>query len=333
MTEAPGPGEKAKALRHELRRALDRVPGADRRSRLESRDSEQDIGREWRSESEARRAGIVDVCLAAGARAGEALRALSEGVKVLAPATDAGKAIDRVRYALYAIEKEIVGMLPRARQWRLCVLITESACRHRDWIDVASEAVAGGADCLQLREKDLTDRELTSRARRLVDICGQRADVIINDRCDVALASGAAGVHLGADDLGPSDARRVLGGSALIGVTCRDVEQAAAAKEASADYVGIGPLFESATKNAGEAKGAGAFASIARDPRVASMPHLAISGITPERVPALLDAGVRGIAVCSAVCGSPEPREACRELISTMERQIHPELPEATPCQ
>ena len=113
---------------------------------------------------------------------------------------------------------------------RLYVLITESICRS-PWLQVAEEALRGGADCLQLREKDLDPGEVLARARLVVELCRRhRAISIINDRPDIALLSGADGVHLGQQDLPPTEARRLLGPDKLIGVSTHNLEQARAAR-------------------------------------------------------------------------------------------------------
>jgi thiamine-phosphate pyrophosphorylase len=198
------------------------------------------------------------------------------------------------------------------------VLITGALCVHHGWERVAELAIEGGADCLQLREKSLTDRELLTRARRLVAIARaapSRPAVIVNDRADVALLAGADGVHLGQDDLPATEARRLAGSALLIGVSTAGLDQARSAARDGADYAGVGPMFTSSTKAKPTLAGVAYLRAYLDDGVAARLPHLAISGITPENIEGLRRAGCLGAAVSGAVCGSPDPRGACAALL------------------
>jgi thiamine-phosphate pyrophosphorylase len=187
----------------------------------------------------------------------------------------------------------------------------------RDGIDGlvarAERAVAGGATMVQLRLKGIDARTEVEAARRLV--AATAVPVIVNDRADIALAAGAAGVHLGADDLAVSAVRKFTGTDFIIGASVGgDTEVPFAA---GADYVGIGPVFGTATKaDAGMAIGIDELARLAR--ACAPIPAVAIGGITAEQAGALMAragaAGVRGVAVVRAVFGNPAPDEAARAL-------------------
>jgi thiamine-phosphate pyrophosphorylase len=306
--------ESVKSLRHLLRKALEQ-PALDRGLLLSHRDSVYDQGQFVKTPAELQRRDIRDIAAAAGSRVTEALRSIEESAKVLG--ADPGP-IERVRYMAYESEKLLLMALGRGEcpQWKLCVLITESLCRHMSWLEVARAALAGGADCLQLREKDLTDRELLSRARELGAL-GAPA-VITNDRPDIALLAGATGVHLGQHDFDIEDVRTLSGFKLLVGVSTTNPDQARAAVRAGADYCGLGPMFPTTTKDKPHLATPAYVAQYLADPVLAARPHLAIGGITPQNARELRAVGCRGIAVSSAVCSAPDPAAACRALLEAL---------------
>ena len=159
--------------------------------------------------------------------------------------------IEQLRYRFYDIEQRIARTLRPANRFanvRLYVLITERCCR-RDWLEAAEEALIGGADCLQLREKELEGGELLRRARRLVELC-RRYDrlCIINDRADIAILSDADGVHVGQEDLPGRRGRKLIGRGKILGVSTHRIEQARRAVLDGADYIGDRADYPSATK-------------------------------------------------------------------------------------
>jgi thiamine-phosphate pyrophosphorylase len=170
--------------------------------------------------------------------------------------------------------------------------------------------VAEGVDAIQVRDKSADDRTLLefARAVRSLGIC-----VIVNDRVDIALGAGADGVHLGAADLPVAAARRLAPGL-MIGATCRSRDDAVAARDAGASYVGVGPVFESTTKtDLPSPLGLSGLAAVA-----GVLPMIAIAGITATRVPAVLAAGAHGVAVVAAVSAAPDPPAAAREFASAL---------------
>jgi thiamine-phosphate pyrophosphorylase len=316
-----------KSLRHDLRGVLDDT-GVDAASLLAWRDTPGDVGTSIKAGDENARSNPADIAAANAKRLTEALRSLEECAKAARhdqSAPTAAPTLESLRYRAYELEKRLRLALGtgRARQWALCVLITESLCAHHPWEEVAEQAIEGGADCLQLREKALDDRTLLARANRLVALAraattdateNARAAVIINDRIDIALLAGADGVHLGQDDLSVTDARRIAGSSLLVGVSTSTIEEAHTAAAAGADYCGVGPMFATTTKDKPRLAGPAYLAAYLHDPRTARLPHLAIGGITPENQPQLVKVGCRGVAVSSAVCAAQRPAVACRAL-------------------
>ncbi|MGD9688665.1 MAG: thiamine phosphate synthase [Phycisphaerales bacterium] len=314
---------RAKGLRHDLAGALRTPDGSapDPLALLASRDTAGDVGTGIKAEGEGRRSGVRDVAVAAGKRLSEALRVLEEAMKTADGPSLPGawESIESIRYRAYDLERDLVLALGtgRARQWRLCVLLSEELCA-RPWDEVAAEAIAGGADCLQLREKQLESRELLRRARWLAELCRGRATLIINDRPDLALLSGADGVHLGQSDLTVAEVRALAGSRLLVGVSSHDLDEARAAARAGADYCGVGAMFPTTTK-AREVSGIAYLRQYLAEPALARVPHLAIGGVTPANVGELAAAGCRGVAVSASVCGAEEPGAVCAALIRALE--------------
>jgi thiamine-phosphate pyrophosphorylase len=188
----------------------------------------------------------------------------------------------------------------------------------RDALASTGAAVAAGAPVIQVRAKGLTDRELLDFAARVVAICaGHGATCLVNDRVDVAIAAGAHGTHLGADDLPVDAVRQLAGPHHIIGGTARDPIRAKALVAAGADYLGVGPAFRSGTK-AGlpEPLGAAGIAAVAGSIEV---PVIAIGGIGVDQVGELLDAGAHGVAVVAAVSDATDPGAATRALLRALE--------------
>lgn len=310
--------ESIKRLRHELSQAMASVPGLE-----SNRNTPGDVGTTIKTASELRRDSVGDVVSAAGKRLSEALRVIEEYAKtldVLIPATrqPLSAAVEAMRYRGYDIEQKLVRALAtgQARQWKLCVLISEELCPSRDWWSVAQAVVAGGADCVQLREKNRDAGELLTRARKLVSLARPAGvSVIINDRPDVALLAEADGVHLGQTDLPCTEARKLVGRQLLIGVSTSNLAQAQQALGDGADYCGVGPMFSTTTKHKDVIVGP---AYLREYVAWGKLPHLAIGGINALRLPELGAAGVRGIAVSSAVCGAPDPQTATRSLVNLL---------------
>jgi len=299
---------EAKTLRHEITRVLQPLlPDA-----ILHRDTPGDIGTNIKTESEQTRTDLADVVIAAGKRAGEAMRAIEEFLKILNP-TDAGK-IEKLRYQLYEIERRIALTLrPRQRfaAVRLYVLITESACKL-PWFETAAAAIEGGVDCLQLREKDISDSQLLARAIQLVQLCRKHGVLsIINNRPDIALAAGADGVHLGQEDMPALAARRIIGNDKILGISTHNLDQARQAVADGADYIGVGPVFKSPTKPRDFLPGLEYAAAAVH---AIAIGKVAIAGIGPENVDKVLATGISAIAVTAAVTGRDDVAAAAREL-------------------
>lgn len=184
---------------------------------------------------------------------------------------------------------------------------------------VAAEAVEGGATAIQLHMKDAAGREYVETALKLVELCRPRGvPVVVNDRPDVAAAAGAAGAHLGQDDLPVGRTRAVFGPRMLLGVSCDTPAEIESAARDGADYAGLGPIYPTSSKHdAGPVLGLERFAAtVARSP----IPVVAIGGIVAGNAEAVVAAGAAGVAVLSAACSAPDVRAACAKLREAVER-------------
>lgn len=193
------------------------------------------------------------------------------------------------------------------------VAITDDALDHRaNVIERAAAAVRGGATCVQLRLKNATPREVVEVARALVGAVD--VPVIVNDRADIALAAGAAGVHVGDADLPVVAIRRFVPPQFVIGASLGSERELENARDA--DYVGIGPVFSSGSKrDAGDATGIDGFKRLAA---LCNLPAVAIGGITVERAPEIMAAGAAGVAAINAIFKGADPEGATRLLAAAI---------------
>ena len=207
----------------------------------------------------------------------------------------------------------------RSVDWSLYLVTDRPLSLGRPIEEIVQAAVEGGVTAVQLREKECSTREFIALARKLKKLLAPRGvPMLINDRVDVALASGADGVHIGQSDMAYRDARALLGADALIGLSAETPAQAAEAEDWDCDYLGVGPIFPTATKSdAAPAWGLERFADLCRTSR-----HklVAIGGINASNAGLLASAGADGIAVVSAICSAPDPRAAAANLRRIIER-------------
>jgi thiamine-phosphate pyrophosphorylase len=173
---------------------------------------------------------------------------------------------------------------------------------HRE---IVRELIRGGARLIQVRDKDTPVRELLLDLQRTVELAARHgAAIVVNDRVDLALLAGAAGVHVGQDDLPPAAARRVLGPRALVGCSSHTAGQFRSPWADPADYVAFGPIFPTATKR--DAAATVGLQALRRITRGATRPVVAIGGIGLEQVREVLEAGAASAAVISAVMRAPD---------------------------
>lgn len=209
----------------------------------------------------------------------------------------------------------IVTRIGRLRPPILCLVTDRQRLGESSLEAVVEEAVKGGVNVVQLREKDLPAGELLDLANRLRQATRGRALLVINDRLDVAVAAGADGVHLPENGLPEAVARRLLGRHAVIGRSVHSKEAAVEAEQAGADYVQIGTIY--ATQSKPELKPSGP--KLVREVSAAvAVPVLAVGGVNPENAAEVIDAGALGASVISAVLGADDPQAAARQLVEAM---------------
>jgi len=203
-------------------------------------------------------------------------------------------------------------------RWKLYVITDACAPTIESLLNTARLAIRGGASVIQLRDKKSSDPELVKAAKQLLVVTRESGvPLIINDRIEVARLSGAQGVHLGQEDGPLAKAREILGVDAIIGRSTHNPEQALAAVKEGADYIGVGPVFQTPTKPAYLPVGLEFIKFAAKS---ITIPFVAIGGIDSSNIKQVLDAGARRVAVVRAVMASADPHEAAQRLTQEIER-------------
>ena len=200
------------------------------------------------------------------------------------------------------------------------------AVTDRSWLDGRTllgdveHAITGGATFVQPREKDLPYEKFCREALEIGALCRARhVPFVINDNVEVALASGADGVHVGQHDMSARDVRRLIGADRILGVSAQTVEQALLAESQGADYLGVGSVFPTSTKLDADAVSFETLRDICSAVRI---PIVAIGGITRDNIDRLSGSGIAGIAVVSAIFAQADIERATRELRVFTERAV-----------
>jgi thiamine-phosphate pyrophosphorylase len=220
-----------------------------------------------------------------------------------------------------------VKLLP---DWRLYLITDRGLARGRSIAWVVEAAVRGGVTAVQLREKSCSMRDFVQLGRELKRLLAPRqVPLIVNDRVDVALEIGADGVHIGQHDMDPERARRLLGPDAIIGLSIETIEQARAAVSLDVDYLGVGPVFATATKtDAAPPLGVAALAEIRA---ISRHRVVAIGGIGQENARQAIDSGADGVAIVSAICAADDPERAAKELRQSIDAALRSRPPSSAP--
>ena len=312
----------AKHFRSDLKGLLDALP---HEKMITSRDNAGDLGKTLTTPVERQRDSIEDVVTAACKRLTEALRTLEEYSKIVAVET--AIELERMRYDAYTLEQRVTTRLLVARRFgqvRLYALLSSKLCRGGSLRDVARQALAGGADAIQLREKpaDTPDNIYLAYAAELRELTDEMGKLlIINDRPDIAAMVGADGLHLGQDDLPMTESRRLLRPGAFIGRSCHRLTQARDAINEGADYVALGPMFTSQTKDRPPV-GPGLLDELAEAFSTIPLPIVAIGGITAKNVAEVLDRGATSVAICGAINAAENPKEAAQAIRTVIDEHL-----------
>ena len=191
-------------------------------------------------------------------------------------------------------------------------MITDRGGEKRPLAEKVREAILGGADAVQLRDKTASDEELIRQAKELLLLTRSAGiPLIVNDRIRVAKKAGADGVHLGQDDASIKEARTVLGKKAIIGRSTHTPEQALRAQREGFDYIGVGPVFATPTKPSYEPVGLEFVRFAAKNIRI---PFVAIGGIDEKNVFQVKSAGAKVVAVVRAVMASEDPQKSTKSI-------------------
>ena len=204
-------------------------------------------------------------------------------------------------------------MTRRRLQFTLYLVTDRRGLGGRRLHECVEQAILGGATLVQIREKDISSSEyldLAVKVKAVTDRYG--VPLIVNDRVDIALAVGAAGVHVGPEDLPVSVARRLMGPDGIVGASASSVEEAPFLEAQGADYLGVGAVFPTSTKQNTEQV---SLEDLRRIKAAVSIPMVAIGGIDAENALEVMKTGVDGVAVVSAIINCSDIREAARQLL------------------
>ena len=297
-----------KSLRHQLAAAYQLLPSSEL---LKARWAAGDVGPDNTLESEQQRESLTEIQAAAAQRIQQALRCLEEFSKPTLP--DASTAFAKVRYLAYDIlartQLDLTSHKISFAAARLYLLVDLKRTENQLLTHVVGMAEAG-ADVIQIRDKQVDGRMLLDRSRQVVRALAETPTrVIINDRPDIALMSGADGVHLGQEDVDVAAVRKLVGKRLAIGLSTHHYGQVAQAEQLEIDYIGCGPTFPSSTKQFQEFSGLDFLRQVAVTP----LPAFAIGGITLEKLPNVLATGVCRVAVAADIDQATDPYQRIRD--------------------
>jgi thiamine-phosphate pyrophosphorylase len=308
--------QQLKNLRHRLVRVDKKLQS----QLLRGRDSAGDIGADMEVPGENKQRDIAGSISANARRVQESLRVMEELARdpELNLETNTYK---QARFELYTIEKELLARMLRQDKLKrlagLYVIIDIAFLKGRRLASVAAQAIRGGATTIQLRDKERNVREFLDSAVELRDACAEHNVLfIVNDSLEVALASEADGLHVGQEDLPVAIARRLLPIDKILGCSARNMDEAKKARSDGADYLGIGAIYPTTSKDVVEAIGPDTLREIRR---ALDLPLVAIGGINQTNLKAVIKAGADAAAVISAVMSADDVEKATRQLVQIIE--------------
>ncbi|MCU0523997.1 MAG: thiamine phosphate synthase [Elainella sp. Prado103] len=279
-----------------------------------ARDTPNDPGTELTHPQEEQRANITEVLRSNFCRVQEALRVLEEYGKLYSEAM--GTACKHMRYQVYTLESSLIGHQRHQRLKQSYLYLVTSPVENL--FDAVEAALEGGLTLVQYRDKTADDLVRLRTAERLKQLCHRyNALLILNDRVDLALAVDADGVHLGQEDLPIALARELLGTQKIIGRSTKNPQEMQQAIQEGADYIGVGPVYETPTK-AGRA--AAGLDYVRHAVAEATIPWFAIGGINPENLAEVISNGAERVAVVRAIMEADQPTLMTQFFISQMHR-------------
>jgi thiamine-phosphate pyrophosphorylase len=306
---------RLKTLRHSLVRAD--LPF--NLALLRARDAAGDVGAALEAPGQNEPRPLSIIVIANARRAQESLRVLEETAKLpeIAGQLDS-HTFQQARFTLYSIEKELAARLTRKEMRRqihgLYVVLDTAVLKGRSPLEAAGELVQAGVKIIQLRDKTTAKKQLLPVARAVAALCRRHGVLfIINDYLDIALAAEADGLHIGQTDLPAEDARRLLSPDKILGVSVTTVAEARAAEIAGADYLGVGAVYPTASKDDAPPVGVERIQKIRQG---VTLPLAAIGGINLNNVKEVVAAGADVICVISAVLNAQDIQAAARQMIT-----------------
>lgn len=303
--------ERTKQLRHELCAVVNEIGLV---KLVSSRDSIADVGVGRKVPEQFERRCLKDSFTAGCKRLTEALRALEEVSRAEFP--NVAKSIEEMRFEAYTLEKDIIVFAEPAEKFKhVSLYVIISSNLPADIISLTHRCSVGGADCIQLRAKNIDDEKLYALAVEFVQICREKSVLsIINDRVDIAVAVEADGVHLGQNDLPVDKARKLQLTPLIIGKSTHSAKELENTTVELPTYVSLGPVFTSSTKPEIQTVGL-EYVRLSIDKlEQTGIAGVAIGGVTLDNLENVLGAGAKAIAVCSAISQAKDPTEICKKL-------------------
>ncbi|MBC5795246.1 MAG: thiamine phosphate synthase [Sphaerospermopsis sp.] len=280
-----------------------------------ARDTPGDIGTDLTHPQEEQRSSITSLLQANFCRIQEALRVLEEYGKL--HDAEMGKTFKQMRYQVYTLESTLMGYQRHQLLWRSRLYLVTSPVDNL--LETVEACLKGGLTLLQYREKSADDVIRLDRARKLRQLCHDYGALfIINDRIDLALAVDADGVHLGQQDLPIAVARQLLGPQRLIGRSTTNQKEMQGAIAEGADYIGVGPVYETPTKAGKAAAGLDYVRYAAKNCQI---PWFAIGGIDASNINDVMDAGAQRVAVVRSLMQAEQPTLVTQYFISQLYRK------------
>jgi len=312
--------QQLKTMRHELIRS----DSAFQQQLLGSRDSAADVGRDTEVPGEGKERDLSLVLVANSRRVQESLRVLEELAKMpgLSHQLDTEK-FKQARFNLYTLEQTLMSKILRQDKTKrlsgLYVIIDTLTLQGRSHVEIARQVIRGGAKVIQLRDKTLSKKELLPIAHQLKNLCTEQGVLfIMNDYLDLAIEAEADGLHLGQGDLPVAVARKLLPIDKIVGCSTTTVEMALAAQAEGADYIAVGSIFPTSSKETAKVVGMERLRQVRQ---AVSVPLVAIGGITLDNVAEVITAGANAVAVISAVLAADSPEAAARKIVKRIEAQ------------
>jgi len=303
--------QQLKTLRHETLR----VDSSLHQKLLQSRNSEGDVGIDSEVPDKDKQRELPTTVTANARRVQESLRVMEELAKIPGINLDPEK-FKHARFKLYTIEKTLLSRLLRRDKIEnltgLYLILDIQALKGRNPTEAAGQAIRGGAKIIQLRDKVSSKKKLLPIAQALRNLCAEHGVLfIINDHLDLALAVNADGLHLGQEDLPLIEARKLLPIEKILGGSGRTIGEATIAQSAGADYLGVGSIFPTPSKENTEVIG---LERLRRIKQAVTLPLVAIGGINKDNAAQVIAAGADSVAVINAVLGATDIEKASREI-------------------